>query len=191
MNYLAHFYLAHETAASRAGNFLGDFITGTPESLAESLPSELVDGIMMHRRIDAFTDSHPNFKAGKKLLSPERHRFSGIILDMFTDHFLAHNWEAYAKVSLLDFTKEIATNMQEYWEYFPENAQREAIWMIEGDWFGRYQTIEGLEKSLTGISKSRKKFDPIAGSSEHLQSHYDQFQKLCHELLTDTKQMDY
>jgi len=188
MNYLAHLFLAKPTAASRAGNFLGDFITGTPESLADTLPPDLIDGIMMHRHIDAFTDSHPNFKTAKEFLSPERRRFAGIIVDMFADHFLAKNWEQYSTQSLSDFTKETKDLFHTLWDYFPENAQREATWMIEGKWFLRYQSIDGLEKSLTGIGNSRNRFTPIIGSSETLKEHYGELQKLCETILSDARE---
>ncbi len=187
MNFLAHFYLANPTAASRAGNFLGDYITGTPESLAEVLPAELLEGIIMHRRIDALTDSHANFAEAKVLLGPERRRFAGIILDMFTDHFLARNWEQYSELTLAKFSEQVNDELHQYWQFFPENAKREAESMIDNQWFQRYQTIEGLEQSLTGISRSRKNFDPIANSSENLRAHYDQYQLLCTELLAGVK----
>lgn len=189
VNFLAHFYLAQPTAASRAGNFLGDFITGTPESLADELPSELLEGIMMHRKIDAYTDAHPSFITGKQLLSSDRKRFAGIILDMFTDHFLALHWDNYweGEETLGDFAITVRDEMHAYWEFFPEKAKHQATQMIEGDWFQRYTTIEGLELSLTGLSLSRNRFDPIADSSDHLREHYDKYRGFCDQLLLDAR----
>jgi len=187
VNYLAHFYLALPTAASRAGNFLGDFITGTPESLAETLPSELLAGIIMHRRIDAFTDTHPNFQQGKSLLTPTQRRFAGIILDMFTDHFLARDWEVFSPQPLAEFQTEIEAQMHEDWEFFPDNAQREATMMLAQNWFECYRSVEGLERSLTGIGRSRDKFGPIAGSSAQLLEHYEEFEPLSQAILSAAK----
>ncbi len=77
--------------------------------------------------------------------------------------------------------------MQEYWEFFPDNARWEATVMIEQDWFERYRSVEGLERSLTGISRSRDKFDPIAGSSAQLLEHYEEFEELSYSLLNAAK----
>ncbi|MEC8942826.1 MAG: DUF479 domain-containing protein, partial [Verrucomicrobiota bacterium] len=56
MNYLAHLYLAGPTDASRIGNLLGDFVKGTPASLEGAYPVEVIAGIVMHRKLDRFTD---------------------------------------------------------------------------------------------------------------------------------------
>jgi len=130
-----------------------------------------------------------NYLAHFYLAKPtaNRRRFAGIILDMFTDHFLAKYWDEFSDQSLGDFTAEVTAQMQEYWEFFPENARWEATAMIEGDWFGRYRTVEGIERSLSGISRSRKRFEPIAGSSEHLLEHYDSYETLSRDLLGSAK----
>ena len=88
MNYLAHLLLADDTDASRIGNLLGDFATGTIESLAERYPPEILRGIKMHRAVDRFTDSHEVFKHARNLLAPGRRRFAGIIIDIIFDHYL-------------------------------------------------------------------------------------------------------
>jgi len=68
MNYLAHLALAPATNASRIGNLLGDFAKGSESSLRTNLPSDLVDGIILHRAIDKYTDQHPSFLAARPLL---------------------------------------------------------------------------------------------------------------------------
>jgi len=185
VNFLAHFLLAHPTSASRAGNFLGDFITGTPESLKDTIPADVLDGIMMHRKIDVFTDSHPAFGKGKSLLAPERRRFAGIILDVFTDHFLAKHWNRYSEVPLLTFNKEVFQNLQDHWQIMPTGAQKVARWMYEQNWFQIYTTPEGIERSLRGLSKRRPKFDPIEDGIVDFHEHYETYQKLSFQLLDD------
>ena len=54
MNHLAHFLLAPDDDAGRAGTLLGDFIRGTDLS---AWPAEVEHAIRLHRRIDAFTDT--------------------------------------------------------------------------------------------------------------------------------------
>nr|MBR9810071.1 hypothetical protein [bacterium] len=66
MNFLAHFHLAQPTDGSRIGALLGDFVRGTPESLQTRFPPEVVNGIILHRAIDRFTDSHEIFLKSKK-----------------------------------------------------------------------------------------------------------------------------
>ena len=185
MNFLAHFYLSLPTPASLAGNFLGDFITGTPESLQNKLPKDLLDGIILHRQIDAYTDQHPSFSQAKAYLSPERRRFAGVILDMFTDHFLARHWASLHPTPLTTFQQHVHDALLEYWEFFPERAQRNAQWMHEGSWFNRYLTVEGIQQSLDGLSTLNPKFTPLLEATCHLKSHYQELESLSLTLLSD------
>ena len=69
MNYLAHLYFGRKSDASLVGNLMGDFAKGTEKALREKYPDAVVEGILMHRKIDAFTDEHRLFKESRILLS--------------------------------------------------------------------------------------------------------------------------
>lgn len=191
MNFLAHFLLALPTSASLAGNFLGDFITGTPESLRETVSPEVLEGIMMHRRIDVYTDAHASFKAGKALLIPERRRFAGIILDIFTDHFLAKDWSLYSDVPLVEFNEYVYEALKKEWAYFPEDARRAATWMYEKDWFSKYTRVDGIQTVLERMSKRRPRFGAIAGGITEFKVHYEEYETLSHTLLRDALEQDW
>ena len=60
------------------------------------LHSEIQKGIFLHRFIDTFTDAHPYFRRSTKRLHANYHHFSGVIVDVFYDHFLAKNWSLYS-----------------------------------------------------------------------------------------------
>lgn len=188
MNFLAHLLLAKPTSVSQAGNFLGDFIKGTPESLAETLPADLLHGIMMHRHVDVFTDAHPAFKEGKTLLKKENRRFSGIVLDIFTDHFLARNWKDYATETLSAYNEKVNKNLREHWEYFPEDAREVAQSMYEHEWFQTYLEVEGVEYVLQRLGSRKAAFHPIRASFSDFTEHYGEYEKLSHKLLKDAVQ---
>jgi len=61
---------------------LGDFVKGTEHSLRLLYPAPLVDGIILHRAIDKYTDKHPAFLASKQLLAPKRRRYAGVVVDL-------------------------------------------------------------------------------------------------------------
>src|SRR5690242_14634083 len=68
MNHLAHLFLAAPTAESLIGNLAGDFVKGR---IGDRFPPAIADGIAQHRRIDAFTDSHPSVAAFRRVLIPD------------------------------------------------------------------------------------------------------------------------
>lgn len=59
MNYLAHALLSNNNKGLLIGNFIADHIRGND---FKNFPEEVIKGILLHRRIDTFTDSHPEFK---------------------------------------------------------------------------------------------------------------------------------
>ena len=89
MNFLAHIYLSGDNDLIKIGNFMADGIRGKHY---EYLPAEVQKGIVLHRAIDTYTDSHPIFRQSTKRLHHRYHHYAGVIVDVFYDHFLAKNW---------------------------------------------------------------------------------------------------
>lgn len=88
MNYLAHIYLADNSEENMLGNFLGDFVN---KSLENEFEQSIRKGIIMHKKLDTFTDSHPDFMRSRKRISKNNRRLAGVLIDIFYDHFLAKN----------------------------------------------------------------------------------------------------
>jgi len=163
LNFLAHFQ--------------GDFARGTPEHLRENYPEDLVQGILLHRAIDRFTDSHPVFLESKKLLHPSRRRFAGIIIDIFFDHLLAHSWADYSQVSLRDFVDDIHSLLSRRSHWLDKELQSIVSKMRDEDWLGTYGTIPGLTLTFERMSQRRDFLAPLIGSEEDLVKHYHSFSK--------------
>lgn len=175
MNFLAHFHLAQPTDGSRVGALLGDFVRGTPESLRNQLPPEVVDGIILHRAIDRFTDSHEIFLRIKKLLSRPRRRFAGIIIDIYFDHFLAQLWSDFSKVPLQNFTAEIYDTLGRRADWLGPEVSEITRRMQDENWLGTYGTIPGLALTFRKVSQRRTFLTPLIGAEEDLTNHYQSF----------------
>ena len=102
MNYLAHIYLSGDSKEIKVGNFIGDFVKGNQH---QHFPEKVAYGIILHRRIDSFTDQHSAVRECIQLLRPGYGKYAGIVADIFFDHFLASNWKDYSMDSLHHFTK--------------------------------------------------------------------------------------
>ncbi len=92
MNLLAHAVLASPGDESMAGNLIADFVR-QPE--VELMSPGLRAGVMQHRRVDAFTDRHPNVLQSVRRLSARWGWFAGILIDMYYDHVLSVEWEQH------------------------------------------------------------------------------------------------
>lgn len=170
MNYLAHLYFSDPTVESRVGNLLGDFARGVDINQL-SLPVR--QGLINHRAIDQFTDTHPQVRELKTLFSPQRRRFSGIVLDVLFDHFLIHHWHRYTTEPLDYFLDQAYDDLQKGLPLMPEQMQRVVGKMIEGDWIRSYEDIDQVGFALDRIASRIRFQNNFAGSISEIQHQYD------------------
>ena len=178
MNYLAHLQLAGNSESIMLGNLIGDFVKG---SIGSEYSREITRGIVAHRKIDAYADSHPIFKASRRLVSPVRRRFSGIIVDMGFDHFLAKNWGEFSDKNLELFIEDAYALLIQNTDLLPARLRQILPIMVEEDWHGSYITLEGIHKSLHGISRRFKlrygRDNNLSGGVEEIKSNYDRLEQ--------------
>lgn len=181
MNFLAHLHLAEPGAASRVGNLLGDFVHGTPASLAPHFPTEVIRGIRQHRAIDRFTDSHPVFLAAKKLLDPSRRRFAGISIDVFFDHFLTNHWQTFSTENLPSFIAESYEMLESHPQWLTPELREILPLMKHENWLHTNGTIAGVELTLNRISHRRPFLAPLREAHQDLIANYQSFDRAFHD----------
>jgi len=177
MNYLAHIYLAEDTEESLLGNVMGDFVKG---HIGGGLHPEIVKGIRTHRKVDVFTDSHEVFIASRRLISPGRRRFSGIIMDLAFDHLLAKNWSSYSDSDLGALIRKTYDVLLRRKDVLPEKFRLSLPRMIEEDWLGSYRTMEGAGIAIDRISgRLKRRFgreNTLIGAIEEVERNYGELE---------------
>lgn len=84
-------------------NLFGDFVKGKNlDYLSESVKR----GVVLHRSIDSYIDTHPDVKLLMGKLSPELPKVSGIAIDLYFDHFLSVHWDKFHEKPLLLYLKD-------------------------------------------------------------------------------------
>lgn len=172
MNFLAHFFLSSESPSLIVGNFLGDFIKGKKY---QQFPQKIVQGIQLHREIDAYTDKHPVFLQSKHRLVPEYGHYAGVIVDMFYDHLLAANWQQYSRQNLNVFAAYVYQQLQAHQDLFPEKAAYILPYMVKHNWLVSYAGIEGIHRALEGISRRTRFTSGMERATESLRRDYTAF----------------
>ena len=174
MNFLAHIYLSGENAPVTIGNFIADSIRGKKYL---SYPLEIQKGILLHRQIDTFTDAHPTVRKSTKKLHSNYGHYSGVIVDIFYDHFLAKNWKDYSEVPLDIYVDEFYDLLGEYYEILPINVKKMMPYMIADNWLYSYSTLEGISKVLNGMNRRTKNKSKMNFAIIELEEHYKDFEK--------------
>ena len=174
MNYLAHIYLSGEDDQLKIGNFIADSIKGRKFL---HYPEGIQQGIILHRAIDYYTDTHPVFRKSSQRLFPKYRHYSGVIVDILYDHFLAANWEKYYSVPLETYVDQFYQMLNAHFDILPKKVQRFLPVMIENNWLLNYATIEGIGKILYQMNMRTGNKSKMNFAVEDLQNHYQDFEK--------------
>ncbi|MDI3322992.1 ACP phosphodiesterase [Pontibacterium granulatum] len=169
MNYLAHLYFSDTNVESRVGNLLGDFARGVD---IDQLSGPIRQGLINHRVIDQFTDTHPQVCELKTLFSSQRRRFSGIALDVLFDHFLIHHWHRYTTEPIDYFLDQAYEDLHQGLPLMPDRMQLVVRKMIEGDWIRSYEDINQVGFALDRIAGRIRFRNNFTGSITEIKQQY-------------------
>ena len=174
MNFLAHLYLSGDNDLLKIGNFMADGIHGKH---FDNFPTDVQKGIILHRAIDTFTDAHPIFRQSTKRLHANYHHYSGIIVDIFYDHFLAKNWNTYSDEKLEYFIERFYQSLKDNYESLTLKTQKMMPDMIDNNWLLSYQTIAGIENVLVNMDNRMKREANMRFAVAELKIFYSEFEQ--------------
>lgn len=156
MNWLAHLYLARHDDAAMLGALLGDFVFG--RSGLERFGVVEAREILVHRRVDGFTDTHPAVTALRTRFPDGLRRYAGIALDVYFDHLLARDWPCWVAGDAVPPTLD-AFNARAYrilearFDQLPPRLQAIAPAMVSRDWLGGYRERENVDRAVVRIAQ--------------------------------------
>jgi len=150
MNFLAHIYLSGKNDEIKLGNFIGDYVKGTAYNNYSPL---IRKGILLHRKIDSFTDAHQIVRKHKSLFYSKYHKYAGVIIDIIYDHFLARYWHMFSEVDYNEYIISIYKFLTSNLENMPQEISKIVPNLIYHNWLNSYKTIKGIENVLIGMSK--------------------------------------
>ena len=173
MNFLAHVYLSGKNDHIRIGNFMADGIHGKN---FDAFPADVQKGIRLHREIDSFTDFHPIFRQSKHRLHERYGHYSGVIMDIFYDHFLAKNFSKYSEIPLEEFVQNFYKVLDTNFDILTPRFQNILPILKLENWFLLYATTEGLTHILHMMDRRTKLRSKMQFSIEELKLFYSEFE---------------
>ena len=186
MNYLAHAYLSFERPGILVGNMISDFVKGKKKF---DYPREIQQGIGLHREIDQFTDTHFATKKAKEIFREHYRLYSGSIMDIVYDHFLAVDENEFTVDSLKVFATNTYATLDRFTDYFPDNFAMMYPYMKIHNWLFNYRYLQGIEKSLGGLVRRAKYLEESDTAYMLLIAHYEELKKLYITFFPELKTM--
>jgi len=174
MNFLAHIFLSGKDELVKIGNFMADSIKG---KTYENYPKKIKIGILLHRFIDSYTDSHAIFKKTTKRLHKNYGHYSGVLADMFYDHFLCKNWQNYSNENLFDFVQHFYISLENNHKILTERTKNMLPYMQKANWLYNYQFLDRLEIILSQMDNRTDNKSKMRFAIADLKKHYTDFEQ--------------
>ncbi|MDF1546623.1 MAG: ACP phosphodiesterase [Bacteroidales bacterium] len=172
MNFLAHLYLSGNDNDILIGNFIADSVKGKAYQIYRP---KIQQGIILHRKIDELTDNHIITKDLASLFKPGYQKYSGIVIDIFYDHFLSKNWNKFSDVKLEDFIKRCHKVLLKNITILPPKVQGFLPIMVATNRLLSYSKLEGLKISLERMAKYTSLPEASIFAIKTLKVNYDYF----------------
>jgi len=169
MNYLAHAYLSFGHPGILAGNMISDFVKGRQKL---NFPLVIQQGIELHRQIDRYTDTHPATREAKTVFQKAYRLYSGAMVDVIYDHFLANDKSAFSEGSLFSFSQTTYEQLDRQTGWMPERFARMYPYMKEQNWLFNYQSRWGTKNSLGGLVRRAAYLDEHETAYQIFETHY-------------------
>jgi acyl carrier protein phosphodiesterase len=161
---------------------ISDFVKGKKKF---DYAEEIQQGITLHRLIDQYTDEHAAVKSAKSAFRPVYRLYSGALVDVVFDHFLATDPMIFSKESLGVFTQATYQTLDEYSAWLPDRFAAMFPYMKSHDWLFNYRYVEGIEKSLAGVVRRAAYINDSGPAFELFKQNYQLLQELYRPFWTD------
>ena len=150
MNHLAHALLASHADDAMVGALLGDFVKGDD---GRHYPPAVRFEIDLHRRIDVYTDAHPQVREALGRFSAGRRRFAGIALDVHFDHLLARDWSRHCDEPLPAFAARVYGALQRFGPPLPAALAQLSERLSRHDGLTAYRDFDTVVLALDRIAR--------------------------------------
>jgi acyl carrier protein phosphodiesterase len=155
MNYLAHAFLSPDDPYIRMGNLWGDLLR--PKDYPGLHPG-LMQGVIIHKAIDAYTDQHGAVDQIVTILRPYQGKYTPVVADVLMDYVLCKYWADYHRDSIEDFCKMQYRVVDELLHHMPTHLHLRISRMRTRHWLESCKDRDHLRGALLMLSQ-RASFD--------------------------------
>ena len=141
MNHLAHLYLSSDNEEEMVGQFIADAVKGNDFNLYSP---DIRKGILLHRWVDSFTDTHDLVKKLRAAYRPNLGLYSGVLIDLVFDHYLAKDFHIHAGRELEEFQQFTFGVLNKHEESFPDKMKNYFFHMKDKEFMMKYAHPVGM-----------------------------------------------
>jgi len=182
MNYLGHIFLSGHNEQLMIGNFIADYVKGKKYL---EYPLRVQEGILLHRSIDYFTDNNIHWQRIREMIRPVYNRYSGVVTDLFIDHFLAVHWNSFSPYRLTVYSKWVNDMFLKNYFLLPEKVKGFLENFIRHQRLLSYSKTGGIEEALAIMSIVTSLPNQTGSAIKLLKENYSEFEEISILFLSD------
>ena len=186
MNYLAHAYLSPDDPYIRMGNLWGDLLR--PKDYAGLHPG-LMQGVNMHKAIDAYTDQHSAVDQIINILRPYQGKYTPVVADVLMDFVLCKFWPAYHTDTIEGFCKKQYGVVDELLHHMPEHLHLRISRMRTRHWLESCKDRDHLRGALLMLSQRASFDNNIPGALTAYDRHAAEIDELFKSFFEELRQL--
>ena len=141
MNHLAHLYLSSDREEEMVGQFIADAVKGNDFNFYSP---NIRQGILLHRWVDSFTDTHDLVKELRAAYRPKLGLYSGVLIDLVFDHYLAKDFQFHTGRELEEFQQFTFRVLNKHEESFPDKMKNYFFHMKDKEFMLKYAHPVGM-----------------------------------------------
>lgn len=141
MNHLAHLYLSSDNEEEMVGQFIADAVKGNDFNLYSR---DICNGILLHRWVDSYTDTHDLVKELRAEYRPKLGLYSGVLIDLVFDYFLAKDFQIHSGRDLAEFQQYTFSVLNKHEDIFPEKMKSYFFHMKDKEFMMKYAHPAGM-----------------------------------------------
>ncbi|MBK8712796.1 MAG: DUF479 domain-containing protein [Niastella sp.] len=164
---------------------ISDYVKGKQKF---NYPVSIQHGIMLHRAIDAFTDSHDTTRHIKKYFQPRYRLYAGAFTDIVYDYFLANDPAYFPnEEQLMKFTERCYSLLQQEQAWLGPVFGKMFPYMRSQDWMYHYRFHSGIKKSFEGLRRRALYIPETESAMEIFRTHESDMLPYCHDFFESVK----
>jgi len=123
------------------GQFIADAVKGNDFN---AYTPNIRQGILLHRWVDSYTDTHELVKELRAEYRPKLGLYSGVLIDLVFDYFLAKDFQLHSGRELSEFQQFTFSVLNKHEEKFPERMKNYFFHMKDKEFMMKYAHPVGM-----------------------------------------------
>ncbi len=170
MNHLAHLYLSSNNEGEMVGQFIADAVKGNDFN---AYTPNIRQGILLHRWVDSYTDTHELVKELRAEYRPKLGLYSGVLIDLVFDYFLAKDFQLHSGWELSEFQQFTFSVLNKHEEKFPERMKNYFFHMKDKEFMMKYAHPVGMAVIVRQMGMRSARGEALIQAGDYFLDHVE------------------